>query len=75
MQLYRPAPGNAKDDSRRFDINAPSADCVEPLADLLGFSVARQALLATLAKMDQDEIEHFGGYNKHQQLMTYLSIE
>lgn len=62
--LYRLSP--------RYVLFAIDVIC-EPLVDVLAFSTARRALLATLRKMDQHEIDHSGGHRKHQRLMAYLS--
>ena len=45
----------------------------EPLADLKGFALARADLDTSLARMDPDEVSHFGGVEKHRQLTEYVS--
>lgn len=45
----------------------------EPLADLQGFAAARTDLETSLARMDADEVSHFGGVEKHRHLTEYVA--
>jgi hypothetical protein len=45
----------------------------EPLMDLVGFATARADLATSLARLDADEINHFGGVEKHRQLQEYVA--
>ena len=44
-----------------------------PLQDIFSYSEARNDLLQTLAAMDADEVEHFGGVAKHALLTDYVA--
>ena len=45
----------------------------EPLADIEGFADAQADLAGALAVMDADEINHFGGLEKHRLLADYVA--
>ena len=44
----------------------------EPLADLVHFVEAAVDLNLSLQRMDEDEVQHFGGVDKHCRLMSYV---
>jgi hypothetical protein len=44
----------------------------QPLADIACYPDAQKDLLTTMASFDEDEIEYFGGTEKHRRVIAYV---
>jgi len=58
--------------SERYTLFTIDVD-LEPLAHIADFPGAVNDLMASLERMDADEIEHFGGMEMHERVLEYVA--